>query len=172
MTIYKLKNKLIYLFRTNRLILRGFDPQDLKSIYKYRNDVRCFRYQVYKDKTLEDLELYLKKLKSAKLGIGSIQLAVALKTTNKLIGDIFLDFTEDNISLGYTIDADFHRQGYGYEILVQLLKYLKDNFKQKSILAKVFIPNIASINLLHKLKFKRVGTIKKDDTFIFEYLQK
>jgi len=160
------------ILKTNRLILRSFELQDLKTIYNYRNDIRCYQYQAYQDKTLAELEFYLTKLKSAKLGFGSIQLAIALKKSNQLIGDVFLDFSFDNISIGYTIDADFHRQGYGYEILVELLKYLKDNFKQKSILAKVFIPNIASINLLHKLKFKRVGTIKKDDTFIFEYLQK
>jgi len=157
---------------TKRLILRIFENKDLEKIHKYRNDIRCYKYQVYQHKTLDELIVYFNLLKSSKIGNGSIQLAIALKTTNLLIGDIFLDFTEDNISLGYTIDADFHRQGYGYEILVELLKYLKDNFKQKSILAKVFIPNIASINLLNKLKFKRVGIIKKDDTFIFEYINK
>jgi len=160
------------IFKSSRLYVRYFKPSDLEAIYKYRNDIRCSKYQTWADTSLDELKSFIYELRNKKIGKDWIQLAIIRSEDDLHIGDIYLNFDESSISIGYTIDADFHRQGYGYEILVQLLKYLKDNFKQKSILAKVFIPNIASINLLHKLKFKRVGTIKKDDTFIFEYLQK
>jgi RimJ/RimL family protein N-acetyltransferase len=160
------------IFKSNRLYVRYFKVYDLETIYKYRNDIRCSKYQTWADTSLDELKSFIYELRNKKIGKDWIQLAIIRSEDDLHLGDIYLNFDESSISIGYTIDADFHRQGYGYEILVQLLKYLKDNFKQKSILAKVFIPNIASINLLHKLKFKRVGTIKKDDTFIFEYLQK
>jgi [ribosomal protein S5]-alanine N-acetyltransferase len=160
------------IFKSSRLYVRYFKVSDLETIYKYRNDIRCSKYQTWADTTLDELKAFIYELRNKKIGKDWIQLAIIRSEDDLHIGDIYLNFDESSISIGYTIDADFHRQGYGYEILVELLKYLKDNFKQKSILAKVFIPNIASINLLHKLKFKRVGTIKKDDTFIFEYLQK
>jgi [ribosomal protein S5]-alanine N-acetyltransferase len=160
------------IFKSSRLYVRYFKPSDLETIYKYRNDIRCSKYQTWADTSLEELKAFIYELRNKKIGKDWIQLAIIRSEDDLQIGDIYLNFDESSISIGYTIDADFHRQGYGYEILFELLKYLKDNFKQKSILAKVFIPNIASINLLHKLKFKRVGTIKKDDTFIFEYLQK
>jgi RimJ/RimL family protein N-acetyltransferase len=160
------------IFKSSRLYVRYFKPSDLETIYKYRNDIRCSKYQTWADTSLDELKSFIYELRNKKIGKDWIQLAIIRSEDDLHIGDIYLNFDESSISIGYTIDADFHRQGYGYEILVELLKYLKANFKQKSILAKVFIPNIASINLLHKLKFKRVGTIKKDDTFIFEYLQK
>jgi RimJ/RimL family protein N-acetyltransferase len=160
------------IFKSNRLYVRYFKVSDLETIYKYRNDIRCSKYQTWADTSLDELKAFIYELRNKKIGKDWIQLAITRSEDDLHIGDIYLNFDESSISIGYTIDADFHRQGYGYEILVELLKYLKANFKQKSILAKVFIPNIASINLLHKLKFKRVGTIKKDDTFIFEYLQK
>ena len=160
------------IFKSIRLYVRYFKVSDLETIYKYRNDIRCSKYQTWADTSLDELKAFIYELRNKKIGKDWIQLAIIRSEDDLHIGDIYLNFDESSISIGYTIDADFHRQGYGYEILVELLKYLKDNFKQKSILAKVFIPNIASINLLHKLKFKRVGTIKKDDTFIFEYLQK
>jgi RimJ/RimL family protein N-acetyltransferase len=160
------------IFKSNRLYVRYFKVSDLETIYKYRNDIRCSKYQTWSDTSLDELKAFIYELRNKKIGKDWIQLAIIRSEDDLHIGDIYLNFDESSISIGYTIDADFHRQGYGYEILVQLLKYLKANYKQKSILAKVFIPNIASINLLHKLKFKRVGTIKKDDTFIFEYLQK
>jgi RimJ/RimL family protein N-acetyltransferase len=162
----------VELFKSNRLYVRYFKPSDLETLYKYRNDIRCSKYQTWADTSLDELKSFIYELRNKKIGKDWIQLAIIRSEDDLHIGDIYLNFDESSISIGYTIDADFHRQGYGYEILVELLKYLKANFKQKSILAKVFIPNIASINLLHKLKFKRVGTIKKDDTFIFEYLQK
>jgi RimJ/RimL family protein N-acetyltransferase len=160
------------IFKSSRLYVRYFKPSDLETIYKYRNDIRCSKYQTWADISLNELKAFIYELRNKKIGKDWIQLAIIRSEDDLHLGDIYLNFDESSISIGYTIDADFHRQGYGYEILVELLKYLKDNFKQKSILAKVFIPNIASINLLHKLKFKRVGTIRKDDTFIFEYLQK
>jgi RimJ/RimL family protein N-acetyltransferase len=160
------------IFKSNRLYVRYFKVSDLETIYKYRNDIRCSKYQTWADTSLDELKSFIYELRNKKIGKDWIQLAIIRSEDDLHLGDIYLNFDESSISIGYTIDADFHRQGYGYEILVELLKYLKANFKQKSILAKVFIPNIASINLLHKLKFKRVGTIKKDDTFIFEYLQK
>ena len=160
------------IFKSTRLYVRYFKPSDLETIYKYRNDIRCSKYQTWADTSLDELKAFIYELRNKKIGKDWIQLAIIRSEDDLHLGDIYLNFDETSISIGYTIDADFHRQGYGYEILVELLKYLKDNYKQKSILAKVFIPNIASINLLHKLKFKRVGTIKKDDTFIFEYLQK
>jgi RimJ/RimL family protein N-acetyltransferase len=160
------------IFKSSRLYVRYFKVSDLETIYKYRNDIRCSKYQTWSDTSLDELKAFIYELRNKKIGKDWIQLAIIRSEDDLHIGDIYLNFDESSISIGYTIDADFHRQGYGYEILVELLKYLKDNYKQKSILAKVFIPNIASINLLHKLKFKRVGTIKKDDTFIFEYLQK
>jgi RimJ/RimL family protein N-acetyltransferase len=160
------------IFKSTRLYVRYFKVSDLETIYKYRNDIRCSKYQTWSDTSLNELKAFIYELRNKKIGKDWIQLAIIRSEDDLHLGDIYLNFDESSISIGYTVDADFHRQGYGYEILVELLKYLKDNFKQKSILAKVFIPNIASINLLHKLKFKRVGTIKKDDTFIFEYLQK
>jgi RimJ/RimL family protein N-acetyltransferase len=160
------------IFKSNRLYARYFKVSDLETIYKYRNDIRCSKYQTWADTSLDELKAFIYELRNKKIGKDWIQLAIIRSEDDLHLGDIYLNFDESSISIGYTIDADYHRQGYGYEILVELLKYLKANFKQKSILAKVFIPNIASINLLHKLKFKRVGTIKKDDTFIFEYIQK
>jgi RimJ/RimL family protein N-acetyltransferase len=160
------------IFKSIRLYVRYFKVSDLETIYKYRNDIRCSKYQTWADTSLDELKAFIYELRNKKIGKDWIQLAIIRSEDDLHLGDIYLNFDESSISIGYTIDADFHRQGYGYEILVELLKYLKANFKHKSILAKVFIPNIASINLLHKLKFKRVGTIKKDDTFIFEYLQK
>jgi RimJ/RimL family protein N-acetyltransferase len=160
------------IFKSTRLYVRYFKVSDLETIYKYRNDIRCSKYQTWADTSLNELKAFIYELRNKKIGKDWIQLAIIRSEDDLHLGDIYLNFDDSSISIGYTIDADYHRQGYAYEILVQLLKYLKENHKQKSILAKVFIPNIASINLLHKLKFKRVGTIKKDDTFIFEYLQK
>jgi RimJ/RimL family protein N-acetyltransferase len=160
------------IFKSYRLYVRYFKVSDLETIYKYRNDIRCFKYQTWADRSLAELTAFLFELRNKKIGKDWIQLAIVRSEDDLHLGDIYLSFDDSSISIGYTIDADYHRQGYAYEILEQLIKYLKENHKQKSILAKVFIPNIASINLLHKLKFKRVGTIKKDDTFIFEYLQK
>jgi [ribosomal protein S5]-alanine N-acetyltransferase len=157
------------LFKSNRLYVRYFKEEDIRTLYKYRNDIRCYKYQTWTDRSLADLTYFILELKKRKLGKDWIQLAIVRNEDNLHIGDFYLNFDKHSISIGYTIDGDFHRQGYAYEIIVELLKYLKANFKQRSILARVFIPNLASINLLHKLGFKQIGIIKSEDTLIFEY---
>ena len=158
------------ILETKRLVLRPFKTDDLETIYRYRNDIRCSKYQTWNDKTKSALKLFISSQKDKILGKGTIQLAIAKKDDNRIVGDVFLDFDVHTISLGYTIDYLYHRQGYGYEIISELLAYLTKNYNYKQVLARVFSNNHPSINLLVKLGFKKVGIIEKEDTIIYSYL--
>jgi ribosomal-protein-alanine N-acetyltransferase len=156
-------------FISKRLVLRPFNENDLDTLYRYRNDERCAKYQTWTSRSRQELSSFIDELKTRQLGVSWIQLAIALKTNNQLVGDIYLDFDLHTISLGYTIDYLYHRQGYAFEIIQELLIYLGNNYPHKQVVAKVFTANQASINLLLKLDFKKVGIIEKEDTYVYSY---
>ena len=51
-------------------------------------------------------------------------IAVALKETNELIGEIIVKPKDNKISLGYTFSYKYHRQGYAFEALTVLHEHL------------------------------------------------
>ena len=157
------------ILKTKRLILRPFQDKDLPVILRYRNDERCAKYQTWQDRSLKELQSFFYAVKSKEVGDDWIQLAVARRIDDLLVGDIYLAFELHNISLGYTIDYLYHRQGFAFEILSETIKYLREKYPSKQITAKVFTGNIASIDLLLKLGFKKVGIIEKEDTYVYMY---
>jgi [ribosomal protein S5]-alanine N-acetyltransferase len=157
------------IFKSNRLYVRYFKVSDLETIYKYRNDIRCSKYQTWSETSLDELKAFIYELRNKKIGKDWIQLAIIRSEDDLHLGDIYLNFDESSISIGYTIDANYHRQGYAYEVLFELFKYLKKHYKHKYILAKVFVPNVASIGLLYKLGFKKINLNKEEATYVFEY---
>jgi ribosomal-protein-alanine N-acetyltransferase len=157
------------ILQTNRLLLRPFKDKDLSIIFRYRNDERCAKYQTWQDRNIKELQSFFYAVKSKEIGDDWIQLAIARKLDDLLVGDIYLAFELHNISLGYTIDYLYHRQGFAFEILSETIKYLRTKYPSKQITAKVFTGNKASINLLLKLGFKKVGIIEKEDTYVYMY---
>ena len=85
-----------------------------------------------------------------------VQLAVASKQTGELIGDLYLKIEKRVCWIGYTIAPEFARQGLAFEVVSQLLLELQQS---GLTLAKAGVEegNIASIQLLKKLKFEQIG---------------
>ena len=83
--------------------------------------------------------------------------AVELKTESKVIGEIsvFNSFdTTEKVEIGYIINSEYHRQGYGYEMLREFIDHLKSQCGVKIVVAHINSVNISSIKLCKKLKFR------------------
>ncbi|MGX2959720.1 GNAT family N-acetyltransferase [Peribacillus sp. JNUCC 23] len=142
--------------KTERCTVRRFEEKDLDDFMQYRNDENWMRYQGFKGLTKQ---MYAKELLSELSFLKGGQLAIINNTTNRLIGDVYLKRENHTFWIGYTISPIHTKQGYAYEVLVIIIAWLK----QKgciSINAGVSPGNLASINLLKKLKFTYLS---KDD---------
>lgn len=96
--------------------------------------------------TIEDMELLYDWMFKDCDAYGLI-----LKSNGMLIGDISLFYEKDKLFVGYVLHPDYHRQGYMYEALGEVLKPYRE------IYAKVYNDNYPSIALLKKLGFKQVS---------------
>ncbi|MGL4336441.1 MAG: GNAT family N-acetyltransferase [Turicibacter sp.] len=162
--------KIIPIVESDRMILRYFEENDLTILYDYRNNRDCSKYQRWDDTSKEYLKNFIKEQSLKTLNDDSLQLAIADKQSNVLVGDIFIAFKEKCITIGYTIDAKYHRQGYAFEMIKELIRYLFDNFKDYEIVALVHPNNEPSKKLLEKLGFKNEGYVQKLDSEVYSLL--
>ena len=151
---------------TDRCLLRPFEEKDLESFMVYRNNLEWMQYQGFKNLTKDEYrETLLAPLNIEK----GMQLAIADKTTDRLLGDVYLSKKEKTISIGYTINPDYSQKGYITEILKALLPRLKECFSDCKIVAITEKGNVPSKNLLLKLGFVYNGWIEQWQSEIYVY---
>lgn len=147
---------------TERLILRNAAPEDARVMYDYRNNPICARYQRGQVKDLEGIAALIHKHQQDVLSLDSRSLlAVALRETGEMIGEIMVMPQDGAISLGYTFSYKHHRQGYAYEALSALMELLHSRFPEQEFICFTEAENQASMGLLLKLGYQDLGFIPK-----------
>ena len=98
----------------------------------------------------------------------SFLVAVALKETDAMIGEIVVMPREGNISLGYTFSYRHHRKGYAFEALTALSELLHSRCPDWDFTCFVEPENAPSIALLKKLGFQLMGYLPSKKSLLFE----
>ncbi len=148
-------------FMTNRCLVRKFNINDIDNFMQYRNNLEWMKYQSFKGLMKKE---YIDELINDNTIYDRIQLAIILKKTNELIGDIFVHRNKNICSIGYTLNPEYCKQGYMIEVIRKLTEVLK-NVGVEIVEASSFEENIDSINLLRKLGFEYDGT--EDDVDVY-----
>ena len=159
--------KISPIIETDRLVLRNFKEKDIDILYSYRNNKNCSKYQRWENTSKEFLINFIKEERLKTISNDSLQLAIAHKKNDDLVGDIFIARKEKCITIGYTVDFKHHRKGYAHEIINALISYLFDNFKGYELVALVHPDNEPSKNLLEKLNFESEGYAEKLDSIVY-----
>lgn len=154
------------MIETERCILRCFDEKDLDSFMTYRNNEEWMKYQSFKNLTKDEYRKALLVPLNVEKGI---QLAIAHKTTDNLLGDLYLVKKEKTITIGYSINPIYSRKGYISEVLKALLPKLKACYSDCEIIAMTEKENIPSKNLLLKLGFVYDGWIEEWQSEVYVY---
>jgi [ribosomal protein S5]-alanine N-acetyltransferase len=153
-------------FETDRCIVRPFEEKDLDSFMIYRNNDEWMQYQSFKNLTKEE---YRKAL-LVPLDIEKrIQLAVADKITDSLLGDLYLSKEDNTITIGYSINPIYSRKGFITEVLNTLLPKLKEYYSDCKIVAMTEKENSPSKKLLLKLGFVYNGWIDEYQSELYVY---
>ncbi|MBN8657872.1 MAG: GNAT family N-acetyltransferase, partial [Anaerolineae bacterium] len=103
---------------TQRLLIRNFTASDLEAFLAYRNDPEVAKYQSwsvpYSREKAEALIREMQDVHAPKVN-DWLQLAIELKTTGELIGDVAFVIKADDIRqavIGFTIASAHQKQGY------------------------------------------------------------
>lgn len=144
------------ILETRRLKLREstvFDVEDFYRIYK-EPSITYYIEPLFKEKEAEIayMEHYIRQIYGF-YGFGLW--SVVLKESGQVIGRAGLSVREgfEEPELGFVIEADHQRKGYGYEICEAVLKYAEKELDFDRVQALVDKDNQASLRLLQKLGF-------------------
>ena len=153
---------------TTRLFLRNVTAKDADIMYDYRNNEICARYQRGQTKDLLGIRQLVEKRKNDVISVDSpFMVAVALKESNEMIGEIVVMPNDGTISLGYTFSYKHHRKGYAFEALSALVELLHERYSDWDFISFTEKENIASMNLLKKLGYQDLGYIEKMESQVF-----
>ncbi len=140
-------------FETERCQIRPFEESDIEAFMSYRNNLDWMQFQGFKGKKYLE---YKAALLHQPDFLSGVQLAVVNRQTGELLGDLYLKLEKNTAWIGYTIAPQFARQGFAFEVVMQLLLQLKQA-GLTLVKAGVEEQNLASTALLKKLGFEPIG---------------
>jgi ribosomal-protein-alanine N-acetyltransferase len=152
---------MLYL-ESERTIIRNLKEEDLDNFVFYRSDPSVAKYQGYEVLNKKSAFEFILSQKEAGLHLTGywMQFAIVEKASNLLIGDCAVRLKEEKMKLaeiGCTISPLHQKCGYANEALGALSDYLFHKTGVKKIHAVVDSENMASVNLMERLNFKKEG---------------
>ena len=157
------------MIETERLVLRQFQESDAEDVFEYLHQppVHCF-YNMKLD-SLEDAKAEMKKRAQ-----NDMYLAIVLKGSNKVIGELF-SFAEgtdpesevmDNYSPCWMLNLVYSGKGYAHEAAHAYFDYLFNERGARRIYAYTEDTNLPSQHLCERLGMRREGLFMEFVSFI------
>lgn len=145
---------------TARLVLRPFKPGDAADLFEYlhRPVASCFLSLALADMRAAEHE-------AATRSQNEHSIAVCLRASGKLIGDLFADPEDDTVSVGWNFNPAFFGKGYAYEAAAALFAHLFTARAARRLYAYVEDTNMASQRLCERLGMRQEGLFKEFISF-------
>lgn len=147
---------------TERLYLRPFMEKDAAALLTYLGNprVNCF-----KDQQLSATEDALRYI--AERQKDDLCLAICLKETDELIGELFAEKEEpDTFGIGWHINQLFEGKGYAFEAAGALISWLFYCKGARRVYGYVESDNVRSQNLCKRLGMRYEGCFKEFISFV------
>ena len=148
------------IIETERLILRRYCEEDLQDLHEYLSDEDVVKYEPYKPMDIDEVKNNLAWRIST-----DEMIAVVLKSSNKMIGNIYLgkrDF--ESLEIGYVFNKRYWGQQYARESCNALIKKVFCEGIHR-IYAECDPCNTASWRLLESLGFIREAHFRQNVYF-------
>ena len=155
-----MKNANSVFTRTNRIVIRQFELQDIEAFYQYRATPSIATYQSWENYTYEQAESFVQQqMTQTPDQPGTwFQYAIALSKSNQLVGDCVihtLDSEPRIVEIGFTLAPEFQGKGYIHEALSSLIEYIFTTLNKHKIIAFTDVRNEKSIRVLERLDMRR-----------------
>lgn len=145
------------ILKTQRLFLKNLEPTDVSVIFDYRNNEACNKYQRW-DAFLEaDILSFIQRHEQDVFLAEKEEqhFAICLNNMGETVGELACFYTAgDCITLGITISYRYHRKGFAYELLSEVIERCRDKYPSLDIVALIEKGNISSMKLFKKLGFR------------------
>ncbi|MEV0968764.1 GNAT family N-acetyltransferase [Microtetraspora glauca] len=164
-----------YPIKTPRLLLRPFTMDDLDELHSFHSRPDVVRYLPWDARTYDGTRAALEtKLGQAALSAenGTFNIAVELRETGALIGDIFLFWRSPEHrqgEIGFAFHPDYHGQGLAFEASREILRLGFDDLGLHRIYGRCDARNDASARLMERLGMRREAHLVENELFKGEW---
>lgn len=144
---------------TERLIIRDFEEEDWKEVYKYTSQQTVMEYMPEGVLTKEETKKFIRE----NIGESAKKFPVILAGKKTLIGhmEFFKYFGEHSYEIGWVFNPDYYNKGYASEAALALLKYGFEELELHRIVATCQPENVPSYRVMEKIGMRREGYFKK-----------
>ncbi|ARN83745.1 GNAT family N-acetyltransferase [Methylocystis bryophila] len=145
---------------TERLVLRNFRKHDAAGLFEYLHEpvASCFLSLTLKDNSEAEAE-------AGRRSVDDEHIAVCLKNSDRLIGDLFAVPEEDTFSVGWNFNPSFGGAGYALEAAKAMFVSLFAERGARRLYAYVEENNTSSQRLCEKLGMRQEGLFKEFVSF-------
>ncbi|EJK87576.1 GNAT family N-acetyltransferase [Agrobacterium rhizogenes] len=155
---------------TERLILRGFMPEDFEAYSAYRSQPSIYRFLYRDPPSAEALrERFDASLNSCLSEDGSsLRWAVLRREDGALLGDVSLKLTSKaalQAEVGYIFNPAYAGKGYATEAVRTIIDLGFDKLGFHRIFARLDAQNNASVGVVERLGLRREAHLIENDRF-------
>jgi RimJ/RimL family protein N-acetyltransferase len=166
-----------YPITTDRLVLRPLDPAtDVDAVHAYQSREDVCRYIPYFPRTRDEVAQRLadpeRNTSTMNKEGDVISLAVVLRDTGQLVGDVILFWhsaEHKSGEIGYVLNPDHQGNGYVTEACRALLELAFDGLELHRVIARVDQRNAASANVLRRLGMRQEAVLVENEWFKGEW---
>jgi RimJ/RimL family protein N-acetyltransferase len=166
-----------YPILTKRLLLRPLDPAtDVDAVHAYQSREDVCRYIPYFPRTREQVAERLADPERNRSTIEepgrALNLAVVVRQTGRLVGDVILIWTSDEHrsgEIGYVLNPDEHGRGYATETCQALLALAFDGLGLHRVIGRIDQRNAASAAVLRRLGMRQEAVLVENEWFKGEW---
>jgi RimJ/RimL family protein N-acetyltransferase len=175
----------IYPLTTERLVLRPFTRGDVEAVFAYRRRDDVARYLFDGPLSRDECELAVQQ-RIGQIGLvaegDKIILAVEARQTGVLVGEVSLirrSVEARQGEVGWIIDPNFQRKGYGLEAAATMLALGFETCDMHRIWARCSARNVPSWRLMERLGMRREAHFREhalskgawDEEFVYAILR-
>lgn len=164
-----------YPMRTARLYLRPFRDDDLSDLFAFHSRSEVTRFLYWDARNLEETKQALERKKS-EVSLtqedASLVLAVELKETEKVIGEVSLIWRSQEHQqgeVGFIFHPDYQGYGYATEATRVILSLGFEELKLHRIYGRCDARNMASYKLMERLGMRREAHFVHNEIFKGEW---
>lgn len=156
---------------TEHLTIRQLNWQDKARLFDIYSDKDAMKYRGSKPfEHLDEVDAMLNSTFQKMASQEEFRYAVEHTNDSTLIGTFLIKpITEQVCEIGYSIAREYWGFGYGKELVIGMMPYLKQ-LQFQTITATSKKENLASLKLLESVGFKLVPDKELNDCYVFEYV--
>ena len=148
--------------KTDRLLLRPFNIDDLEPVHEYAGDVEGLKYMMYlPNYTIDETKEFLTHVEKEWQKEEPSTYEFAIIFEDKLIGAVSIEYDKDNkqAELGWILNKTYQGKGIAFEAAMAVKEFAIGKLKITKLIAHCDSRNSPSYTLMEKL-----GMTLEDDT--------